>query len=727
MKIDYIKNLDPIREELGGKGYYLSLLHKNNIKIPNGFIIPSRILPDKKAYQEEIPDLFDSLGCQYVSVRSSASNEDSETESLAGLYRSFLFVNRDRLLDKIQECHEYYLNNAGDEKTGFAIIVQEMIDGEISGVCFTSNPLTGEEQYVIEACYGLCDGLVSGRVTPVRWHIDSSGKINETARSQNIRCAYNFEQEKIQYVEMRAGEFVGLERSQLIEIIEYAKRIKSLLGCDVDIEWCIRKPDVLYILQARPITSAGRKLSESQAVYRISYRETDTIWSQDLGVRARVESPYRFNRFRDVLRFSDGTEFITLISDADRKDTENYSASFYSDRKYLDAIFAEISQDYRQQNRLFNEWKDIDYTILAEDEIRTILDKMISVVLKANRFYEITGAEYTTPLLKGIRAQLGEYFDLLAEPFESDLIDQELIDWYGIFLDLDGDYRKDLLYNHISKHPWLCWGMISYDEIDDYLRNRWRITREESGEINRILGRKKNDRVSRNTLKSELINSRFIHMKDAIELMHRISLARMKIKNGWAGIFRFILPLIDEVARRTNIPSQIVHKYYRVDEITALLMKGKRLADAVVQERKDNVLWHGNRFYQGQEARTVLNTLNIYSGSEIKGEVAYPGNVKGNVYLWDGYCIENIEKLGAQLDRIRKEKYIFVCSMAQPSITQYFPNFHGIITEEGGILSHAAIIARERKIPCIVGVGNIMKKVEHLQEITMFSDGGVSM
>jgi len=724
MEIKYIKYFDLDLKELGGKGYYISLLQKNNIQTPNGFIIPSSILSRKKYSEEEILHFFDGLKCQYVSVRSSASNEDSKTESLAGFYRSFLFVTRNQLFCKIQDCYNYYLSSRNEE-SNFAIIVQEMVNGEISGICFTSEPLTGKKQYVIEAAYGLCDGLVSGKVTPIRLNIDSSGNIKETVHFQNLQCVYNFEQARTEYVEIQTEEFVRLTQSQITTITETSDKIRQLIGCDVDIEWCIKKPDTLYILQARPITSINKQEHVDKTVYYISYRETDTIWSQDLGVRARVESPYQFNRFRDVLRFSNGTEFITLISEADKKDTENYSTSLYSDKVSINSIFAEISKDYEQQNRLFNRWKNIDYTALSDDEIQIIFEQMVSIVLKSNRFYEITSTEYTTLLLKKIQKQLGEHFNLLVEPFELDLIEKEILDWYKMFLDFDGVYEANLIYSHIFKYPWLCWGMTSYNEINHYLKNRWDITIKEFKDIKNKLDKKQNDRVLRNALKSTLINSSFIHLRDTIELVHQISLSRMKIKNAWAGIFLFMLPLINEVANRRNLLPQIVHQYYRSDEIITLLTEYKQVAAEAITERKDNVLWYHNKFYQGQQAVVIFNKLNVYSDSEIKGEMVYPGNVKGKVYLWDSYNITNLEKLKVELEQAKNEKFIFICSMAQPSITQYFSSCHAIITEEGGILSHAAIIAREQKIPCIVGVDKIMEKVKHLQEITIFSDGTV--
>jgi phosphohistidine swiveling domain-containing protein len=350
---------------------------------------------------------------------------------------------------------------------------------------------------------------------------------------------------------------------------------------------------------------------------------------------------------------------------------------------------------------------------------------MVSIVLKSNRFYEITSTEYTTPLLKKIQQQLGEHFNLLVEPFELDLIEKEILDWYKTFSDCDGVYEDNLLYSHIFKYPWLCWGMTSYHEINYYLKNRWDMTIKEFKETKSKLDKKQNERVLRNALKSTLINSSFIQLKETIELVHQISLSRMKIKNAWAGIFLFMLPLINEVANRKNLPPQIVHQYYLSDEIITLLTEYKQVAAETITERKDNVLWYHNKFYQGQQAVAIFNTLNVYSDSKIKGEMVYPGNIKGKVYLWDSYNIENLEKLKIELEQAKNEKFIFICSMAQPSISQYFSSFHAIITEEGGILSHAAIIAREQKIPCIVGVDRIMEKVKHLQEITLFSDGSV--
>jgi phosphohistidine swiveling domain-containing protein len=413
----------------------------------------------------------------------------------------------------------------------------------------------------------------------------------------------------------------------------------------------------------------------------------------------------------------------------DKNDTEKHAKSIYSNKVYIDSIFYEISKDYEKQSELFRQWKDLDYSILSNKKIASIFNKMTTIVLKSNRFYEITSSEYTTPFLKEIKEQLGNNFNFLIEPFELDLIEEEILDWYEVFLKLNTTYSKNTLYKHIFKYPWLCWGMTSYDEINFYLKDRWDLTTKEfknyNKEINEIINNKHSERASKNLTKYNLINSKFSHLKNTIDLIHKISISRMKIKNTWAGIFLFILPLINEIASRRKISPQIVHQYYRSDEIIALLIKNIQVTEESILERKKHTLWYKNKFYQGQQASSIFNKLNIHSDSTITGEMVYPGNVTGKVYLWNGYTVENFKKIKLRLEQIKTEKFIFICSMAQPSITQYLKNFHAIVTEEGGILSHAAIIAREQKIPCLVGVNNIMETVNHLQEITIFSDGSI--
>lgn len=208
-------------------------------------------------------------------------------------------------------------------------------------------------------------------------------------------------------------------------------------------------------------------------------------------------------------------------------------------------------------------------------------------------------------------------------------------------------------------------------------------------------------------------------------MAHELSLSRMNMKKYWAGSSLFMVSVIYEIAKRKNLSTDDIFNSYTCYDMLKLINEGVYLSEKDIDERSVCVLWYANTFYQGNDALEIIKRINIASDSDLKGDSAFPGNVTGLAYLWTAYDEYNFSRIKSDSLDIEEGNYIFICSMAQPSITQYLSKFKAIITEEGGILSHAAIISREQKKPCIVGVNGIMEKVKHLHKVSIYSDGSV--
>jgi len=213
---------------------------------------------------------FDSLGCKYVAVRSSATAEDSAQFSFAGQFDTFLNVARENLIEKVFECFQglqsprckAYLAQADLDisKIKVAVVVQKMIQSEIAGVAFTNHPVTkNTNQILIEAGYGLGEAVVSGQITPDNYLIDKTSldiiDSNISAQSKGLFLSndpntHNKWQEipKIQQNQQK------LSNSQIQELAKTNIQIEKLYGFPCDIEWALAQ-DKIYILQSRPITT----------------------------------------------------------------------------------------------------------------------------------------------------------------------------------------------------------------------------------------------------------------------------------------------------------------------------------------------------------------------------------------------------------------------------------------------------------------------------------------
>ena len=143
--------------------------------------------------------------------------------------------------------------------TRMAVVVQEMVLAEKSGVLFTMDPIRKRRDHmVIEAVFGLGEGVVSGMITPDHYVVDrkSGAVVNELIAVQSIAMLPDVDQDGTRHVELSEAE--GGERvlgvGELEDLRTMGLRVETFLGSPQDIEWSFRG-DELLLLQSRPITT----------------------------------------------------------------------------------------------------------------------------------------------------------------------------------------------------------------------------------------------------------------------------------------------------------------------------------------------------------------------------------------------------------------------------------------------------------------------------------------
>lgn len=195
--------------------------------------------------QRTIQECFDSR--VRFAIRSSASDEDGEKYCFAGMLESYLDVENDidEILKMVKKCYisafsgrimKYRAENGIiNSKIGIAVIIQEMVDADYSGVMFTTNPITNNtDETVISVVEGIGENLVSGKNDSSDYIVDCLGEI--VARDEK--------------------GLAKLDDATILRLSEIAKRIEGSYKPrrSVDIEYCI-KDDKIYVLQCRLITN----------------------------------------------------------------------------------------------------------------------------------------------------------------------------------------------------------------------------------------------------------------------------------------------------------------------------------------------------------------------------------------------------------------------------------------------------------------------------------------
>lgn len=265
LELKYFTPLDRAAcpEEFGRKASNLALLSRSGFRVPRGFVIPAGTPPED--LDGNLAADFAQLGAQTAAVRSSAAAEDGVKASFAGQFDTFLGVNAAGLRQAVLDC----LASAGNARAAayaggaaqrVAAIVQEMVDAEVSGVAFSCDPVSGDRNSVIvEAVYGLCEPLVSGKVTPDHYVLARPGF---ELRGQTVAP-----QEELLAVDPSGGTAARpvaealraapkLDAAALRLVGAAAARAENLFDAPADIEWAL-KGGKLYLLQARPVTGLG--------------------------------------------------------------------------------------------------------------------------------------------------------------------------------------------------------------------------------------------------------------------------------------------------------------------------------------------------------------------------------------------------------------------------------------------------------------------------------------
>lgn len=295
----------------GGKGASLGELTKAGVPVPEGFVITSgafeRFLEEGDLYQAiqaelsrinyndtnsidrasnvirdmmsktafpatletEILTAFRRLKTSSVAVRSSATAEDSKTASWAGEMETYLNTTPKTLIGNVKKCwsslftpralfyrHEKKLLGS---HILVAVVVQQMIPLEISGICFTVHPVTKDKNHmIIEAGYGLGEAIVSGSITPDSYVIDKlAGRILDVnVASQKKMLTRTARGAEVRWIRIKKSlqQKQKLTNIKIVQLATLCQEIEKHYRHPCDIEWAYKR-EKFYILQSRPITT----------------------------------------------------------------------------------------------------------------------------------------------------------------------------------------------------------------------------------------------------------------------------------------------------------------------------------------------------------------------------------------------------------------------------------------------------------------------------------------
>ncbi|HEX4824197.1 MAG TPA: PEP/pyruvate-binding domain-containing protein [Candidatus Polarisedimenticolaceae bacterium] len=265
--------LEEAHEEalFGAKAVGLGQAIRDGLPVPPGFALSGDIVEavasgETRATQEVVKRVRPLGGP--LAVRSSAVDEDGASASFAGQHLTLLNV---RTADDVSAALNKVWWSANSDsaityrqkigrftRPSVGVVVQALLDPEAAGVMFTTNPVTGDDERVIEAAWGLGEAVVAALVIPDNFRIDRQGNVLERIPGyKKIAVRRAAEGGTIEDpLPPHLVEALSLNDDHLRQLHELASRCEVIYGPGRDIEWALSDGKI-FLLQCRAITKAG--------------------------------------------------------------------------------------------------------------------------------------------------------------------------------------------------------------------------------------------------------------------------------------------------------------------------------------------------------------------------------------------------------------------------------------------------------------------------------------
>ena len=593
-----------------------------------------------------------------VVVRSSAPGEDSLKTSFAGLHDSFVNISGTAsILDHIKlvwaslwsDSALLYRQELGlsIEKSAMAVVVQEIVVGESSGVVFSKSP-TDPVTGVVEAVYGLNQGLVDGTVSPDRWILDRS--------TQKIRSHFH---EPRQHYMVPAQSGILLEKlpgetaqkpplstGQVQEIFDLAVKSENFFGSPQDMEWT-RKSGKFYLLQSRPISTLSPADKKDERQWYLSlHRSFENLKA----LRNKIE----LELIPEMVKTAENLSSMDLAVLSNRELADEINSRAQINQRWVDTYWAEFIP-YAHGIRLFGQVYNDTMKPQNPYEFIDLLAQTGMASTERNRQMELLAS-----ILRKYPSMTEKLKNL--EPLSGSIEEEKaFIAVLDRFVDSYGDLSCPVT------------GSRECSQGTDALI---RLVLEMAAHPP-VISQNKNIR----TLQDQFLS--FFTGKQREEALELLELGRSSYRlrdddNIYLGrIEAQLIMAVNEAKQRLN-PAE---NRFRNDDDAA------RLKDLVKMHD------HGEPSVKSRHVNTPAENV---KARQLLGQPASNGLSRGPA------------RVVVEHDQLSQFKHgeILVCDAVDPNMTFVVPLAAGIVERRGGMLIHGAIIAREYGLACVTGVPN---------------------
>ena len=748
---------------IGQKAINLEKLTKANVNVPEFSVIGYEELHKGNIDLSKLEVLQNNEARKYA-VRSSASAEDSVSASFAGQFKTFLNVEKNDIEDKVKQCFEsmsfgnvkeYAENkNISTKDMQMDVIVQRMVNADISGVIFTSNPLGLLNETVITVGRGLGEGVVSEKTETTTYYYSTTDKLYYYVGKEDI-----------------------LSEKLVEQLVSLSEKIKTILGEYLDIEFAVEN-GVIYILQGRKITtlngdaplildnsnivesypgvSLPLTISFVHMVYSGVFRgvckrivknekvidQKQNVYNNMIG-NANGRLYYKISNWYTVLKFLPfSKKIIPVWQEMLGVKTQGYTGeeikippfvkvmsyvNFLSELMSVPKKIEKLNKDFHMINDDFyarySESMSSEELYLVFTEIKEKLFGVWDVTL-INDMY----AFIFTALLKSRLKKLGKTTDQTNE-YISGITDIESMKPMKSLIDIaynkdkypDGVYEQTKR-EYISKYGDRCIEELKLESqtfrtSPELFDKRTDFYRQDKKRLEKLYNDFKNHGIQKEE-KLDILTE-FLLKKASLGIMNR-EVSRLNRSRIYGIVRQIFLTVGSNAVKQSLIENTRDIFYLTVEELFDIPQNAAML----IEQRKEQYSLfeklpaYTRLIFEKTEFDKNHASINSHKKRSLKNRLTGTPCSFG-VAEGEACVITDVKSVGD----IRGK--ILVTKMTDPGWVFLLASANGIISEKGSLLSHTAIISRELKIPSIVGVEGLLDTIRDGDQIRMDGSSGI--
>ena len=604
-------------------------------------------------------------------VRSSAPEEDTTSASFAGLHESYLNIRgTDEIIEHVRKVWASLWSDAAllyrqelgldVEKSAMAVVIQEIVVGDCSGVAFSENP-TNRDQGVIESVYGLNQGLVDGAVEPDRWILDRHKQtiLSHTPAERKYWIVPDKAGVRLKALPAGKANRPPLGSKDVLEVFQIVRKAEDFFNGPQDLEWTYKEKK-LFVLQSRPITTVSGDASGDKRGWYLSLHRS-------------------FENLKDLRQKIEDELIPAMIVEADKLAAIDMAA--LSDLKLVEEIKRRWEINHRWSNTYWEEFIPFAHGV-------RLFGQVYNDALHPEDPYE--------------------FIDLLTRTDMASLERNRILEELADFIRRDPSLARQIKNKQYQEIPpeftQKVNGFIEkYGDLTCSVTGGTQCEPDSEPLFNILLEMAAHSSVAmpdRKAIRKDELKEKFLNCFEGdqkTEALEMLDLARTSYQ--WRDDDNIYLGRIE-----SHLLAAIREARQRIENNETRQQSGSH-PQALMDILSD--LDHRSKSvnpYEKEQGQSFQ-----IKPRQLIGQPAGPGISRGKARVIQQHSDLSEFKHGE----------VLICDAVDPNMTFVVPLASAVVERRGGMLIHGAIIAREYGLPCVTGIPDATALLQTGDEVTV--------